>query len=162
MYSCFMATTPVPMNPDETPSKGATLRKRARPAAGNKTRAKSRHLHKKPAANKRHAKLKKPAARGAASVRRHAHAKQPKHTPPLAGLTRVWSAKCPLKMWRKLNRITLTEAASMCDVSVASIVQWEAGNRIPAAANMKVIAKMMGDRSVAKHWSAWQKRKPHV
>lgn len=56
---------------------------------------------------------------------------------------KAWQMKCPLKLFRLANKVTLTTAALHIGVSVTSLQFWESGTRLPKYDHFKALASFM-------------------
>jgi transcriptional regulator with XRE-family HTH domain len=74
----------------------------------------------------------------------------------------TWINDNPLRIWRKANNLTETDAAVLMGSSVGSVRNWERGAVRPRALHMANIARAMGARQSAleRDWSSWYGRRP--
>lgn len=87
-------------------------------------------------------------------------------TPLAFDALKTWQMKCPLKIFRIANKVTLTTAALRIGVSVTSLQFWESGTRLPKFDHFKELAKFMSKKpdttTTEAKWRKWLAAKPKL
>lgn len=74
----------------------------------------------------------------------------------------LWREKCPLRLWRRDSKCSLRDLASLLDVSLGSVQNWENGNNTPDAENFAKLSRLAQNPDFPATFTAWMNDKPKV
>lgn len=80
---------------------------------------------------------------------------------PIANLIQ-WRLLCPIRLWRRDNKVSLRDLAALLDVSLGSVQNWEGGNNTPDTENFAKLTRLTQDVDFTTDFLAWLNDKPKV
>jgi transcriptional regulator with XRE-family HTH domain len=75
-----------------------------------------------------------------------------------------WVEKNPLRVWRKKQGLSASDAALALDLNYSSFQPWERGSYRPMEESMQKMADAMGIKlsTLDKKWSDWYAKRPAI
>jgi len=74
----------------------------------------------------------------------------------------AWRDRGPIRVWRQANRCSTRDLASILDVSVSALVNWENGISVPAQDICAKLGRLSGDEHFRAVLLDWFAEKPAV
>jgi DNA-binding transcriptional regulator YiaG len=80
---------------------------------------------------------------------------------PLAALL-VWQQRCPIKLWRRDNKVSIRDLAALLDIATGTLQNWEGGNTLPDLENTAKLQRLTRNGDFMETYLAWMHDKPKV